>query len=344
MIHFRNGPTWHDNLLHNRINLAWYVDEHWTFKSALRSRLFIGNQAESLLFVPALEQGANDYLDLSLTGRISDQAVAHTYMDRLYLEYAKEKWQIRLGRQRVNWGIHTTWNPNDLFNTFAFTDFDYEERPGSDGLSVKYYTGPVSSVELVVQAFDRLDEATIAGIWRFNQWNYDFQIIGGVYRDYLVLGSGWAGNLGNWGFKGEFSTFTPFDPQGSFSATATIGWDYVFEDGVSLTFSGLYNSIGTTRGGLINLFNFELSARYLYPFRWAMLVSGGVQIHPLVTGGLTVVYSPARSHPMFVNPMVTWSVANNFDLDLVAQLTFNWDGANYISPVQAWFVRVKWSF
>ena len=344
IIRIRDVTTLHDNLVHNRLNVEWAPGQQWKLHGGVRTRLFVGDQAGNPFFIEALGRDVNDYLDLSLAGRIGEEVVIHTYFDRLYLEYVKDKWQFRLGRQRVNWGIHTTWNPNDLFNTFAFTDFDYEERPGSDVLSVKYYTGPVGSVEVVVQAFDRLDEATIAGIWRMNRWNYDFQWLGGVFRDHLVLGGGWAGQLDNWGFKGEFSTFTPFDPAGDFSATATMGWEYVFEGGLTLTFSGLYNSLGRTQGGLADLFDFSLSARNLYPFRWALLASSGIQIHPLVNGAMTLVYSPADSHPLFVNPFITWSVATNFDLDLVAQLTFNKQQDKYTSPVQGWFVRVKWSY
>ena len=108
-------------------------------------------------------------------------------LDRLYLDYVKGNLEVRLGRQRVNWGINTVWNPNDIFNAFTFTDFDYEERPGSDALRVKYYTGFASSIEIAVKAFDRKEDAVGGILWKFNKWNYDFQALVGIMQEDLNI-------------------------------------------------------------------------------------------------------------------------------------------------------------
>jgi hypothetical protein len=72
--------------------------------------------------------------------------VVFAFDDRsAYLDYTAGKWQFRVGRQRINWGVNLVWNPNDVFNSFSYFDFDYEERPGSDAVRVQYYTGTTSS-------------------------------------------------------------------------------------------------------------------------------------------------------------------------------------------------------
>ena len=38
------------------------------------------------------------------------------------MDWANEKLQLRVGRQRINWGINTTWNPNDIFNSYNIYD------------------------------------------------------------------------------------------------------------------------------------------------------------------------------------------------------------------------------
>jgi len=49
--------------------------------------------------------------------------------DRFWLDYHQQGLDLRLGRQRINWGQTFVWNANDVFNSYSFFDFDYEERP-----------------------------------------------------------------------------------------------------------------------------------------------------------------------------------------------------------------------
>ncbi|MEZ4983057.1 MAG: hypothetical protein R2769_16025 [Saprospiraceae bacterium] len=84
---------------------------------------------------------ANDYFDLSIEGADQMGVAAQMMLDRLFVQYTYKQFEARLGRQRINWGISTIWNPNDIFNAYNFSDFDYEERPGSDAMLLKYYIG-----------------------------------------------------------------------------------------------------------------------------------------------------------------------------------------------------------
>ncbi len=332
-----------DNLIHNRINYKWYVNDHFTFKADLRSRIFWGDFVKTFPgFIDGMDE-ANDYFDLSWSAE-SDKGLAfHTMLDRFYLEYVKDNWEIRLGRQRVNWGINTVWNPNDAFNAYSFTDFDYEEKPGTDALRVKYYTGFASSVEVAINAFDTWEEAVIAGLWKFNKWNYDFQILGGVAHRDVILGGGWAGNIKNAGLKGEFTYFHDLEEDGENSFAATLGFDYVFSNSLYLNTGFLFNSSGTTKGDISELFSFELSAKNLYPYKYALFTQTGFPITPLVNSSLALIYSPSKSHALFINPVITVSLAENLDFDAVGQIMLN-NNNGYVSPIQAVFLRVKYSY
>ena len=128
-----------DNFLHNRLNFTWYPSDNWTYKMGLRTRFFFGERSRLLPnFKEDLSIAGNDVLNLTLIN-IGEKVFLHSIIDRAYFQYTKEQLEIRFGRQRINWGINTIWNPNDLFNAFSFTDFDYEERPGSDALRIQYY-------------------------------------------------------------------------------------------------------------------------------------------------------------------------------------------------------------
>ena len=335
-----------DNLVHQRTNVYWNAKKYWSAKASLRTRIFYGDQSGFPLFGDLVDMSSNDFLDLSVGFDFGDKGYFHSYFDRLYLDYTRDKWQFRLGRQRINWGIHTIWNPNDLYNAYNYADFDYEERAGTDAFTARFYYNELSDVEFAIRAFDNWDDATIALKWRTNVKGYDLQFISGFFEQQVVFGNGWAGNLGQWSFKGEWSLFFPVIDELDFGASAAIGFEYVTKGGLSMNFSGLYNADGKVSGGLGELFIFTPSARNLYPYRWAIFTSLGYQVHPLIYVTGAIIYSPVPVHPLFFNPGFTWSVTTNLDLDLVFQIAFNRDDMadKYISAVQGYFLRVKWSF
>ncbi len=333
-----------DNLIHNRLNFKWYINSNWSLKADLRSRIFFGDLVKSdPKYAALIDNINNDHFDLSLVLLDQDSWVIHSMLDRFYLEYIKNDWEIRVGRQRINWGISTVWNPNDLFNAFNFTDFDYEERPGADGVRIKYYTGFASSIELAFNTADAFNQMTIAGLWKFNQWNYDFQVLTAYFDKGAALGGGWAGNLKNAGFKGEFTYFIADEENSKNAFSGTVGIDYSFSNSLYVNAGYLYGSLGGTRQNVLNLFDFELSARNLYPYRHAIFLQGTYPITPLLNSGLAIIYSPVKVHPVFINPTITYSVKENWDLDLIGQIVLN-NQENYTSPIQAIFLRTKFSY
>jgi len=342
-----------DNLVHNRLNFRWYISDQFTFRAELRTRIFYGDLVKaSPDFAGLVDNVNNDYFDLSLVLLDENAAVIHSMLDRLSLQWVKGDWEVTAGRQRINWGISSVWNPNDIFNAFSFTDFDYEERPGSDALRIRRYTGFSSSIELASRFFTDFDEAVIAGKYQFNQWTYDIQLLGGYAREDLVFGLGFAGNLGDAGLKGEATYFLAlpdslYEHNGKPARdafAATLGLDYTFARGYYLNLGYLYNSMGSTSTNIARLFAFELSAKNLYPYRHAIFLQGTKQITPLLFAGLALIYSPVEVHGLFLNPTLTYNVATNWDLDLIGQFGFDRENRRYRSPIQSVFFRIKWSF
>mgnify|MGYP000220803271 CR=1 FL=1 len=348
-ISFQLDTFFQENLIHNRLNFKWFINDNWSFKSDLRNRIIFGDLVRTqeaasffteISYAESLDE-ANDYLNLSFE-KVSKGIAIQSMIDRLYFEYASEKWEVRLGRQRINWGINTFWNPNDIFNAFTFTDFDYAERPGSDALRIRYFMNYASSVEVAVKAFDDFDEAVMAGLWTFNKSNYDFQILVGLMQRDLVFGGGWAGNLKNAGFKGEFSYFHSLDDEIDNSFAATFGIDYMFGNSLYLNGGFLFNSNGESQSGG-EILAFELSAKNLYPYKWTTYIQTLYPFTQLINGGLAVLYSPSDVHALFINPTFTYSISENWDLDMVGQIVFD-KNEGYKSPIQAIFLRTKFSF
>jgi hypothetical protein len=332
-----------DNLIHNRINFeARYGTLH--FNASIRNRLFWGGQVQlAPNFADNIESANNDKFDLSYHLAEGDDWLINSNLDRLNLQYSVGSLEMTVGRQRINWGIHTFWNPHDLFNTYSFVDFDYEERPGSDAVNLTYYQGYSGQFDLAVKYFDNWSEAILAGRYKFNIGTYDIQTIAGYFHEDLVIGLGWAGNIKNGGFKGEMSYFLPLEEDDEETFVASLGGDYVFNNGLYLGTGFLYNSAGVSSSSLTSLFLFELSPKSLYPYEWSFYVSGQKQIGSLSNGSLTVVYSPVTTHPMFIVASLGHSLAENWDTDLTLQMALEEFGT-YRSTSRVIYFRVKWSF
>ena len=335
-----------DNLIHNRLNFE-LTFEPLIFRASVRSRIFWGGQVGlAPNFAETIERGNNDQFDLSLHLAKGKDWLVNTYLDRLNLQYAINNWEVTIGRQRINWGIHTFWNPMDLFNAYNFIDFDYEERPGSDAVNLTCYQGYSGQVDLAVKYFDHWSEAILAGRYKFNLGTYDLQTVLGYYQEDVVLGLGWAGNIGNGGFKGELTYFRPLEKdredEGS-TFVASIGGDYVFSNGLYSGMGLLFNEAGVSQGLLSGLFLFELSPRNLYPFKWSGYTTWQYPIGDLSNAMLTIIYSPVQTHPTFVMTSLGFSVAENWDADLTTQLALE-EFIDYKITSWVTYFRMKWSF
>jgi len=345
---FEDPNTQKDTLLtniflHNRLNFKWFPNNSFTLRAELRTRYFFGTFHRSDFnsnFKQQLKEASNDYLNLQLID-YGSQTVLHSVFDRLYLKYEKNEWEVSVGRQRINWGIGSVWNPHDIFNTFSFLDFDYEERPGVDAVHITRYIGYSGGIELAVKAADSWNDFVAGLRYKVNKWNYDFQVIGGFAKQDLVLGVGWAGAIKNVGFKGEISYFlsTLSDRKDGFSSVLEM--NYAFAKGTILSTGLLYNASDNSD---TNLFAFQLEARNLYPFHWAITSTVVQPITPLFQGSISMVYSPVKGHPLFISPDLTYSIAQNVDVDLIVQIFFEGLTKAYKARTKLFYLRIKWSF
>jgi len=333
------------NIIHNRLNFKWYTSKKFTTVIEMRNRLIFGNLVKDFPDYISTIDVDNGLLDMSWISAQSSSWFVHSMIDRAYLDYSSGKWQIRVGRQRVNWGINLVWNPNDIFNTFSYFDFDYEERPGTDALRVQYYTGTTSSAELVYKPGRDNAHSAIAGMYRFSQWKTDFQFIGGQAGNDWVIGGGWSGDICGAGFRGELTHFEARNDSSERATVASVSVDYTFKNSLYLHTSLLYNSNGKTgnAGGMDLLFNPDMSAKQLSFARYSLFGQVSKPITPLFSGSFSGIVNPSDGS-FYVGPALTYSLLNNLELMLTGQFFFGNSGTEFGDIGQIAFGRLKWSF
>lgn len=354
--------TWlNDNLINNRLDFTWYPNEKWKFNTGLRNRIFTG---ESVKTTPSYGQLLIDseqgWMNLSWNVIDEQSVIMNMNIDRIYLQYETGNFSATVGRQRINWGKSYVWNPNDLFNAYSFFDFDYPEKPGSDAIRLQYYTGTASSVELAAKIStvntDTLgneeNKYTVAALWRFNKFNYDFQLMGGLYENNeLALGAGWSGAIKNFDFKGELSYLHPKDnmkdTSGQFIASVSVG--YMFPNTLNLQFEFLYTDIPAD--GISNFYQYyylPLSVKTSSFTEYNLFAQIGYQITPLFTATFAGMYYP-KINGYYIGPSFDYSFTDNLFTSIVIQ-TFSGEtpdpvtGEKIRDNASFAFLRLKWSF
>lgn len=337
-----------DNLIHNRLNFEWHNQSNnsLSMKIELRNRLIIGKSVNKIPGYSKMIDMDNGLVKLSTNISQGKYYVFNSKIDRAYIDYTKGRFTVRAGRQRINWGQCLTWNPNDLFNASSFLDFDYVEKPGSDGIRLQYYTGNTSTLEFAVKA-DRNHKFTSALLYRFNKWKYDIQFLGGILNqeDY-VLGAGWSGNIEGASFRGEASYFHPkrnfADTTGSLSVS--LGGEYSFRNSLLLQFEMLYMSNKTVDlFSFAEYYNMDISAKRLSFTDFSILLQGSYPVSPLFNLSLSVMYMP-KIDGYYISPSLSWSLADNLDLTLIAQSFTGKFQKVHTDHFNMGFLRIKWNF
>ena len=341
-----DNPLLTEQFIHHRLNLQLHLNAGLRIRGALRSRLFYGEAVKiQPSFAASIADTDNDVVDLSLIWLRHSSMAGHSVVARLYLAWVSGDWEVRFGRQRINWGVATVWNPNDIFNAYAYTDFDYEERPGSDALRVTRYFGFGNSLEVALRMSGQKQDAVGALLYRFREGVYDIQLLAGYMQEYWTIGGAWAGNIGQAGWKGECSGFLPSSAEEKAALAGSMEFDYTLKGGWYVQAGMLVNTNGVTSRRITELFNFDLSARNLYPYPFTTLLRASYPVSPILNAALALLYSPGQPNPVFLAPVVSLSMAQDWDLDLVGQVVFEEKVAGgYGSPLQAVFLRVKWSY
>lgn len=334
------------NQLHNRLNFKWNATEKLVFDLEIRNRLFFGQTIKKFPEYKEMIDNEGGYFDLGAVLISADSWFLHSAIDRAWVDYTLGKLQTRVGRQRINWGINLVWNPNDIFNTFSYFEFDYEERPGTDGIKLQYFTSETSSAELVYKIGHNSDETAIAGMYRFSKMNTDIQFLGGWMGKDYVLGTGWSGDIKGSGFRGEVSWFKPREKDnGSYEAlVASVSGDYYFQNSLYVHAAVLYNSHGTTGdAGGRSFFAPDISAKMLSLGRYNLFGQVSYPFTPLFNTSFSSILNPGDGS-FYTGPTLTYSLGNNLELMVNGQLFFGRDGTEYGDYGQAVYGRIKWSF
>lgn len=332
-----------NQLIHQRLNIRLNGPSGFSAAAEFRTRWFWGDEVRNTPRFSQRLRNQNEQIDAGKAWYTDHNHTVFTNTERLWIEYKRGKWVARAGRQRINWGIAITWNPNDIFNAYNFLDFDYEERPGSDAILLRYVSNTSSELNLAISP-SKSEQQQIAALRYFTNWRqYDLQLIAGKYHRDYTLGVGWAGNIEQTGFKGEVQYFISSDSKNA-QCNALIESDYMFSDGWYLNAGFLWNSNGINKSSS-NWYslNFSLSARNLMPTEYNTLAGISKEITPLLTASFNTVYAPG-TNILIALPSLRYNLSDHWDANIVWQAFFAELNDSFDAVLYQGFFRLKYSF
>ena len=336
-----------DNNIHNRLIFNWDITGNLTFNTQMRNRIIFGETVSKIPVYSEIAEKDAGLVDLNWNIFSTKSVFMNTTFDRLYLDYNIGKFEITAGRQRINWGQNFIWSPNDLFNSYSFFDFDYEEKPGSDAVRLQFYNSFSSRVDLAVKV-DSAKNVTTALLYGFNKWSYDIQFLAGYYESSdIVIGAGFSGSLFKGGLSGEFSMFHPVKnfSDTSFTFVASLGYNYTFANSLMLQFEGLYNGFGAKSSEFdIKKFYFmQLSAKNLSLTKFSLFFQGSYPVTPLLNVNFSMIYNP-NDNSWYFGPALEYSLMENFEISGYAQYFTSKTPVEQGGRGTFIYWRLKWSF
>ncbi|MBL7128915.1 MAG: hypothetical protein ISS16_08015 [Ignavibacteria bacterium] len=297
--------------------------------------------------IDALYYSSSDDFEFSMSGKSNRQLFNLTwipvkekhinithFIDRLYFRQGFDFGNVIIGRQRISWGTGRIWNPTDLFNPINPAVFYKIEKDGADAVSFKYTFGNFTDINLVFNPQEKIKNSNYGFRFRTNIKEYDMSIMGGSFSEEVdshdrrfVTGLDFAGNLFNAGLRGEGIISINEDDSEDKFITFILGVDNQFTSRIYALLEYHYNGEGKTdkseydftrlvKGEIQNL-----SKNYIY-------AGGMYQVYPLLNlsiGNITNLNDGSG----FMNFLGTYSVTEDFYVDLGAQITYGVELSEY---------------
>ncbi len=295
------------------------------------------NSKISSPFLGNLGKTNRQAVDLNWTIANGDYVRINHFIDRLYFKQMFDWGETTFGRQRIQWGTGRIWQPTDLFNPINPADFSKFEKDGTDAMSVKYYLGNMSDIELVYNFSDVWKNANYGGRVRTNFMEYDISAMGGYFDKRVAVGGDFDGNFFGGGFRGEalYSAARHNDvPNDSISPNAMpsyvkfiLGLDYQFNSKLYALVEYQYNGEGatdTSKYDFVRLAKGEIqnmSQNYL-------TVVANYQMHPLVIITLTGL-AGMNDQSGYAGVFANYSASDNANLKLGSLFFFGESGTEY---------------
>jgi len=358
-LYLTNDSTLWQAIIHNRLNLALNLNEKTGITAQMRNQVIGGDFIK--LMQPEIGLGTGNYfLPFTFKKKIGDKLLLSSELDRLWIDFTLDKLVITIGRQRINWGQTFVWNPNDIFNTYNFFDFDYPERQGSDAIRLQYYTGNTSSLEIAAK-LDSAGYFTGGGLFRFTKWNTEFQVLAGYYSNKayvptplktedIFTGLGFSTGINIMSIRGEATYLTSVrknnDSTNQLLLSTTV--DFTLAGNLGMMFEFFFNDKIQATSSVFSIYTGSQNIKNLAFTKYNIFAQLSYPFTPIINGTIGGIYFfDDDLSGFYTGPSLEVSLGDNTSLSAIWQLfTFKYQDVadSKWTNMNFGYLRFKWNF
>jgi hypothetical protein len=303
--------------LNLQLNAAWHGNGRLSGFAALHNHVYTGKWLSDYPGYSFLSFNRFDRFDLTNTWYDDTRAMAFSRLDRAWIEYAGNGYDIRVGRQLIGWGQTLIWNISDIFNTYSLLEIDRMPRQGTDAVRVSIYPSPASVFE-VAATLNAYNEPTAAAMFRHSFRGIDLQWQTGLVENrHWMAGGGFSTHMGITGVRGEYGLFVPLKshPTKKNILMVVLGADHIFRNKLIVQGEVLYNQMHfeETAGPLTRLYRSHSAPYMLSLSTWSMSLN---VIYPVRDRLRMVLMTAAFTDDMLliISPSLHWQWTQNTEI------------------------------
>ncbi len=334
-----------DQTLENRLEFRWQKYLWMQFEAHARTRFIYGDFVENIPNYSRMLDRDQGFFDLSMLWADRHSFVGCTEFDRLWIQFRLKHGDITMGRQRINWGMDLTWNPNDIFNTFSYLNMEYPARPGTDAVNLKIYTGSLSFIEAVFQPKRDMDSSTYGVRWKAALGSTEYQWIVANMPTHYIVGGGFSGEIWQFAVRSEFSYFHSHSSGNKNGLVTTLSFDRSFASTGFVQFGMLYNSLGSNK--VEQSFSFiepqVLSPTRLSKGKFNLMAGVNGTIRTLYTPSFVVLANPIDGSAVLI-PALSFAASDNLALAITSMLLIGKRQTEYPNIGQLIYGKIQWDF
>ncbi len=334
------------NILYQRFNMDWRMHPSIRLEAGVRNLFYTGN-ITMLSYIEDNIGRDRGWGDLSWNIFSRENMLYHLNVDRLSLQWTKRSWEVKVGRQRINWGQTLVWNPNNIFNPYTFFQFNYPEHPGCDAIRTTYYHSPTSYTELAA-SLNRNGKLTAALLHSRQTNGVGYQLMGGVYcGEDAVAGGALTTGWNRCTLRMEGAYFHPVvqGEERDEVLQVSAGADYIFSNNLAIQGEVLYRnrSVDTGVESLFYFYTDPQSARELSVSRWSVLAQVAYPLNSRFSARLSGAYFTDKQLS-YVGLFLNYRLSRSLEASLFSHF-FNYAHDEPISlRAQLGFLQCKWNF
>lgn len=325
----------------NRLRLEWQgqLEPGARIEFQYDNEVLLGSYLGTRQFALERDLPRRTYLDLEGDYARAGEALGRHRIRRATLTLSAGATDLRLGRQRVAWGTGRIFSPLDLLNPVHPTALEPGEREGVDALVVEHKRSAVSRASFVwAPARAARDHALVQ--WHANAAGVDYSVTGGQVREGRLVGVDLAGQVGGAGLRAEWTATR--SPAGATVQRVLLGWDYAFANSLALTVELHHDGAGSRDPARYDFAGLLAGRRQAVGRRYAGL-HARYEITPLLRWDNWLAHNLV-DRSWYYSPRLTWSVRENFDLVLGAQLHAGGAATEFGRRANLRFAWAQWFF